>query len=284
MYCAHCNYLLFNLTRPVCPECGTAFKVTDYTFEPGSVAFACPACRTILPAPGPVGILRSRRITCPECHATCPVDEVMVQPRVDGAAGVLEDRTGTARTPFESLQDWWDVCRASMGAPEQLLLHRVHNPTGHALAFAMLTVFLAALISGAILGAITLGWTLETQSGLRATSMLLAVPFLLIGNALAAGILVTLGVICVAASAHVGLVVTASRRRSFRYTFRTACYACGPLIAAGIPVIGTVVGALWGLFVFAAGLRAVHHVSMPLALIAALWLPGVVAALVFLLP
>ncbi len=284
MYCAHCNYLLFNLTRPVCPECGTAFKVTDYTFEPGSVAFACPACRTILPAPGPVGILRSRRITCPECHATCPVDEVMVQPRVDGAAGVLENRTGTARTPFESLQDWWDVCRESMTAPEQLLLHRVHHPTGHALAFAMVTVFLATLICGAILGAISLGWTLETQSGMRVASMLLSVPFLLIGVALATGVAVPLYVVFMTASAHVVLMVAASSRRSLRYTFRTACYACGPLIVAAIPVIGTVVAALWVLFAFTAGLRAVHHVSMPLALIAVFWLPGVVTALVFLLP
>ncbi|MBN1511685.1 MAG: YIP1 family protein [Phycisphaerae bacterium] len=284
MYCAHCNYLLFNLTHPTCPECGSAFKVTDYAFEPGTVAFACPACRAVLPASGPMGLLRNRDITCPACHATCPADEVMVQPRVDGAAGVLEDRTGTARTPFESLRDWWDVCSKSMTAPDQLLLHRVHNPTGHALAFAMVTVFLAALISGAILGAITLGWTLETQSGVHVASMLLSVPFLLIGIALAAGILVTLGVMCMTASAHVVLVVTASKHRSFRYTFRTACYACGPLIAAGIPVIGTVVGALWGLFAFAAGLRAVHHVSMPLALIAAFWLPGVVTAMAFLLP
>lgn len=284
MYCAHCNYLLFNLTRPVCPECGSAFKVTDYAFEPGSVAFACPACRAVLSAPSAVGMLRGRSITCPACHATCPADEVMVQPRVDGAAGVLEDRTGTARTPFESLRDWWDVCRTSMGAPEQLLLHRVHNPTDHALAFAMVTVFLAALISGAILGAITLGWTLETQSGVRVASMLLSVPFLLIGIALAAGILVTLGVMCMTAGAHVVLLVTASKRRSFRYTFRTACYACGPLIVAAIPVIGTVVGVLWALFAFTAGLRAVHQVSTPLALIAAFWLPSVVTAMVLLLP
>ncbi|MHC4609441.1 MAG: hypothetical protein ACYS7M_03745, partial [Planctomycetota bacterium] len=44
MHCIHCGYLLFNLPRPVCPECGLPFDVCAYRFEPQVVHFACPAC------------------------------------------------------------------------------------------------------------------------------------------------------------------------------------------------------------------------------------------------
>jgi Zn ribbon nucleic-acid-binding protein len=44
MKCRKCDYPLWNLTEPRCPECGDRFDVLSYWFEPGSVVFKCPYC------------------------------------------------------------------------------------------------------------------------------------------------------------------------------------------------------------------------------------------------
>jgi hypothetical protein len=45
MKCKNCDYALWNLTEPRCPECGTGFDVQQYWFAPGSVIFKCPFCQ-----------------------------------------------------------------------------------------------------------------------------------------------------------------------------------------------------------------------------------------------
>jgi len=44
MKCRKCDYPLWNLTEPRCPECGEGFDVMSYWFTPGSVVFKCPFC------------------------------------------------------------------------------------------------------------------------------------------------------------------------------------------------------------------------------------------------
>jgi hypothetical protein len=44
MKCRKCDYPLWNLREPRCPECGERFDVLSYWFEPGTVAFKCPYC------------------------------------------------------------------------------------------------------------------------------------------------------------------------------------------------------------------------------------------------
>lgn len=47
MHCNNCNYSLWNLTTPRCPECGRGFDVRDWQFESGSVKFGCPNCEFV---------------------------------------------------------------------------------------------------------------------------------------------------------------------------------------------------------------------------------------------
>ena len=44
MHCRNCEYALWNLTTRECPECGTAFRPSEYEFVPQSVRFCCPHC------------------------------------------------------------------------------------------------------------------------------------------------------------------------------------------------------------------------------------------------
>ena len=44
MHCRNCDDALWNLTSRECPECGTAFRPSDYEFVPQSMRFCCPHC------------------------------------------------------------------------------------------------------------------------------------------------------------------------------------------------------------------------------------------------
>ncbi len=76
-----------------------------------------------------------------------------------------------------------------------------------------------------------------------------------------------------AAPAHLALMALAPRRCSLNETYRTACYALGPMVLSAVPVIGVFVALPWTLMAFARGLHAVHRVPIGVAVLAALWLP-----------
>ena len=70
MRCKTCDYQLWNLRSRQCPECGTAFRVSDYDFVPNSVQFCCPHCNQIYYGTSARGQLVPPAFTCVSCNKT----------------------------------------------------------------------------------------------------------------------------------------------------------------------------------------------------------------------
>ncbi len=79
MRCRKCNYPLWNLSGPRCPECGERFDILSYWFEPGSVWFKCPFCshkhagRDSRGMPFDAG-------RCEQCGQMLVVEQMLVEP------------------------------------------------------------------------------------------------------------------------------------------------------------------------------------------------------------
>ena len=78
MNCQQCGYSLLNLTVSRCPECGTPFEVTDYTFPHGAVEFACTECGQRYTGNDSRGLPTPREFRCVQCHSFVRVAQMQV--------------------------------------------------------------------------------------------------------------------------------------------------------------------------------------------------------------
>ncbi len=104
--------------------------------------------------------------------------------------------------------------------------------------------------------------------GAMSAGMLLIYPLVM-----AAGLFVGAGI------QHVLLLLFKAGSRGFEATFRVAAYASAPFILGVIPLLGNVVGGIWGLVLIVIGLKYVHDTTYGRVL-AAIFAP--LLALVFL--
>lgn len=97
MRCPTCQYELWNLRVPTCPECGRGFTLDRWDFEhpdaPKDVRFACNACGAVLdgrlPGDLPLG--------CPACRAPIDRQGAMVVPGGSGGGVPLAADTVSTR-------------------------------------------------------------------------------------------------------------------------------------------------------------------------------------------
>lgn len=75
-------------------------------------------------------------------------------------------------------------------------------------------------------------------------------------------ILVTILLFLESALFHFCLILFKVSGRGFEGTFRVMAYACAPLFLSFVPVIGPVVGSVWGLAVNFIGIKHMHGTSM----------------------
>ena len=87
MNCVRCNYLLWDLPEPRCPECGLGFDVTDYSFAKKSVAFVCNHCGESFLGMDEQGLPAPRRFACTRCHAPLDAAVMSARPLTEDAAG-----------------------------------------------------------------------------------------------------------------------------------------------------------------------------------------------------
>jgi hypothetical protein len=116
MKCTKCDYSLWNLPEPRCPECGESFNVEDWTFESGTVRFHCNACDHPLmhrqPGYGPA--------RCSNCNEVIAWSDVRVMPVNERA----EEAT-TRGWRWTGVPLWWQMA----GLVLALLLMGVLVPT-----------------------------------------------------------------------------------------------------------------------------------------------------------
>lgn len=94
MKCIKCSYPLWNLREPRCPECGEAFDVRDWQYNPKHVAFLCPHCQHKLGPykPGPIDK------DCPGCDHFIDWASVTVVPLIEDESHIAR-RKGIKRKP-----------------------------------------------------------------------------------------------------------------------------------------------------------------------------------------
>jgi len=85
--CPDCNYSLFGLTAPRCPECGREFAATDFSFRPGAVHFLCPHCSQAYAGNDAFGLPSPREFRCVRCRKHVAAASMIVKPVRPDARG-----------------------------------------------------------------------------------------------------------------------------------------------------------------------------------------------------
>src|SRR5688572_13451876 len=96
MRCTTCQYPLWNLPGRQCPECGTPFLPSEFTFVPNSVRFCCPGCGQDYYGTGPGGHLEPEQYDCVRCGRPVSMNEMVLLP----TAGVEEKQTEVEVVPW----------------------------------------------------------------------------------------------------------------------------------------------------------------------------------------
>ncbi len=260
MNCVHCGYLLFNLTRTRCPECGTPFQVTDYGFPPGQVHFLCPHCGQGYLGTDGFGLPGPRSFRCVKCNEPVMASEMIVRPLRDDVVGDCL-RYGSVWDHREKI----GLLRAYVQSTAQLLTRPADffrkaflNDRGEAVLYSTLSagagaVLLYVMIQ--VLNALGLGFVIAFTSISRAVATaVICWGALLVWNAL-------FGVV-----AGLALRVMGARFADLDACFQIASYASAALPALVFPPAAVV----WYVFIVAVGLSRTHEMSQARALVAAM--------------
>lgn len=293
MRCENCNYPLWNLRSRQCPECGTAFRPSQYEFARNSVRFLCPHCGQDYYGTGERGHLVPTEFSCVRCAAAVSMDEMVLLP----TEGVTEEQTATDVMPWlhrvriGRVKAWFKTIGMGLFQPARLIRATPEGSSGGAaLWFAAVTSVLYGLPIAAIL-VLLLGGAFVTAPGggggggaVWAMSFGLGVILLL---AVLAGIMTALvwGLI-----AHAILRITGPTAGGIGRTYHAVGYSSGANVAMAIPCIGFYLIPLsWLWWAISAGtmLAIGQRVAWWRAAIAAAIMPVVMIGLVvglFVLP
>ncbi|GAB4331328.1 MAG: hypothetical protein Kow0099_02610 [Candidatus Abyssubacteria bacterium] len=70
---------------------------------------------------------------------------------------------------------------------------------------------------------------------------------------------------------HIFVILFTSRHAGYEATLRVVCYSTGTNVFYFLPLVGGLLGGIWQLVLVTAGLKEVHRISFPLALLIALF-------------
>lgn len=280
MKCPHCDYLLFNLSRPVCPECGRSFDVSRYRFEAGAVSFNCPHCDQDYYGNDAQGLPSPRSFVCVKCDKTVSLGEMRVVPVHADAMGVRIDASPWDERAHNGLARswWWSLTMTMFRGGE---FFRKHHGTSikESWLYAMISLYVGfipycmyqALLFWGMMSVVASRTPPGSVSGAPPMMMFAAIW---IGMALVGPlVLPLLGSAIVAAYIHPVVMVVADKRKTFGYTYRTVMYSLGPVALYAVPFCGTYAAYVWTAVTLTFGIKEVHGTTGLRAAIAVLWLP-----------
>lgn len=278
MNCHTCHYSLWNVRARLCPECGTPFSVRSYAFTTNSVQFKCPHCDQSYYGLNPEnGHIDPEAFDCVKCSKHITIDEMVLLP----TDGVEEQRTigdvHPMREQYKSaIRRWLVTVAMSMFAPTKLI--RVTKPasdTELSLKFLSITLVLSSAVAVGSIYFVT-----AMIGGARTSDMIMVCASYLVGI-----LIVGLAILIWMASAHTVLRLTGTRF-GFDRTIQCVSFAGGPLILAGIPLVGLYlvpIALLWWLIACAMMLTEGHQIGAGRGLLAAAFLPGCILGVLFAL-
>lgn len=272
MFCKACEYPLWNIASRQCPECGRAFKPSEFDFRPRSVRFCCPHCRQHYFGTGARGHLMPSEFDCVSCGTRIAMDEMVLLP----AEGWKEEQTRAEEVPWLKrkkvgfFRAWFGTIAMAMTHPGRLIRALpVDGQSWRAFWFALMTNFCFMFVG------IALGWVLL---------IVLMVVFSAAagggsggGGAIAGGAAFATGLFTLipllffalllslwAIAAHGLLRLTGPTRYGPLRTFDAVCYANGANILMAIPCFGVyfqAVAWIWPGVSATIMLRETHGVS-----------------------
>ena len=278
MYCKSCDYPLWNIRARQCPECGEAFKPSQFRFALNAVRFCCPHCDKGYYGTGEDGHLVPRAFECVGCGRRIDMDEMVLQP----TEGVDERLTRAERNPWldeeqRFLKRWLMTAFRGLGTPTWLLrVTPIDSPPEKAWGFAVFTLLgpsiamivpfiVLALVFGAMTGGLSTGLV-----GFGVVSEL----------AVSCGSLIVLALWVV--TAHGMLRLGGSPAGGIGRTAHALCYTCAPQLVFIVPCFGLYfgwMGSLWWIVTGGLALATAQKVSGLRAAVAVSVLPLTLAVL-----
>lgn len=276
MRCRLCNYALWNLTTRQCPECGSAFKPSDFDFTPGSVRFHCPHCNKAYYGTDGRGHLVPRSFNCVGCGRPVDMDDTVLSP----AHGVSEEQTAPSELPWAArarngpIRSFLRMCYWAMGRPGEMgRTIPVAGGSGSAFWFMLLVQLVT--------------WTILMASIMLLPALLLPAPgrasFLFGAGMGVVGIVAATVFILVplwALLSHAILAGTGKTHGGLGLTFSSLCYAAGASAPTAIPFIGYMIGPIWWLISATVTVKESQRVNGGRAALAVLTLPVICMVLV----
>lgn len=283
MRCKGCDYPLWNLRSRECPECGLAFRPSEFEFTLNAVRFCCPGCGQEYYGTGAKGHLVPESFVCVSCARPITMDECVLLP----TAGVQEEQTKVDEMPWFDrgkrglIPAWFATVGRSMIAPGRLM-DTIAEGAPSGFVFGTITTFLIAclgILPIFVLGGV-FGAAMGGGGGARTMNVLSSMAGgaagTLVGALVGAAILLAAWV----ALAHLILHVTGGTAHPMKRTCQAISYSAGANILCGIPCLSVYFGWLFVIwwFVSAAimlaraqrvsGLRAAAAVLLPPGLLA----------------
>jgi len=276
MHCRQCDYLLFNLEHPQCPECGRRFSIEEYRFERGSVSFHCPHCDQAYYGNDERGLPVPRSFTCVKCGNDISLDELRVVPERPDAMGFI----GSAwdeRHERGLWSAWWMTVKQLLLQPSAFYRNHAGTSIREAWLFAMLASYVGMvptmgyeilLLWGMSSGPLVTGQGAPLlPTNVMPMMVIMCVITALVGPLfipfLAGGIQ--------ALTTHLGLLVLVPHRKSLETTFRTVLYSFGAYPVYAVPLCGAWAGGIWQRVIVIVGIKEVHQTTGWRAAIAVLW-------------
>lgn len=255
MICQTCDYRLWNIASRTCPECGTAFKPSEFEFIANSVAFHCPHCRQAYYGTAANGHLEPFAFDCSGCGHAVDMDQMILLP----TAGIEEEQTKvdeipwTVRQKIGVLTAWLRTVGRALIEPGRLIA--AAPPTGgtlQSLWFLLITSLVVAvgatswiIAIGAIVAGGSMMWILSMVGGLTLGTLAAVLVFALVWMGLA----------------HLVLVISGPRHGGFNKTAQSIAYSSGANIGSGIPIVGYYVGWIWWIVSAVVMLKNAQRVS-----------------------
>lgn len=109
MQCKKCGYQLWNIHSRNCPECGTAFLLSDYDFSSVSVILSCPHCNHTYNHKDRQSHLDNTPVNCEGCGKAIGMDDMVVRPDESQGQHVedLVDHPWRTRKGFKDILPAW---------------------------------------------------------------------------------------------------------------------------------------------------------------------------------
>ncbi|MCL4740723.1 MAG: hypothetical protein KJZ54_00815 [Phycisphaerales bacterium] len=254
MRCKTCDYTLWNLRSRQCPECGSAFKPSEFAFVTNSVRFCCPHCGQDYYGTGQDGHLEPRSFDCVRCGAHIDMDEMVLLP----TEGVEERRTVPDEMPWFSrhtgfFSRWWKTALRGAAQPARIIdLIPPESPAATATWFMVVTQAAIAILS--VLTIVAFFVVMGVFAGMGgggpgvgpalmggALGLLIGV----IGSVIGAIVLTWLWI----AVSHGLLLVTGGTTHGIGRTAHAILYTCGPMLVSAVPCVGMyfgwMIGGVW---------------------------------------